>query len=306
MFWRKRALLFGLGYDSSVIVQGAENNAERFCMDFGKIYYPKAMELSYEYKDEIVDADDFWWIGEYVFEKLKPQISTILTGKKKIIIVATKMGQKEAGFVNSLIEYAQKKEVFLITNRNRIDECMYRYFSNICTTMDTFYTEEYKEKIYDKEFNIKPHTSILEMEARLNLSYMKRIEEALNMRFWFFTKKNEKDKKDSNITDMKQFAKKKEQAKFLETFFDLYSRKFVKVKKRSHISDARERAQKIIEDAKAKAETMLSESSILKAAQEEADRIREEVIADCEEIKRKALEEAEAIRKQALEETQKN
>ena len=66
-------------------------------------------------------------------------------------------------------------------------------------------------------------------------------------------------------------------------------------------TEARQKAEKIINDAQAEADRKLSEADFIKALEREGIRIRTQVQQECEEIKRKAMEEAENIRAQATE-----
>ena len=171
-------LIIGLGFESSVIVKRAEGKAEKFCMDFNKVYYPRKKDLT-KYKDNynLIQEDDFWWCGEDIFENLKtPIFKKLIKDKKTIVLVVSKMGQKEAGFVDAFIRYAEDKKVVLILNKNRIEESLYNHFERKCKVVDAFYTVEYYEKVYNEDMSIKPHTSIIEMQAYLNMSFMKQIE----------------------------------------------------------------------------------------------------------------------------------
>jgi len=172
-------LIIGLGFESSVIVKKAEGKAEKFCMDFNKVYYPRKKDLT-KYKDNynLIQEDDFWWCGEDIFENLKtPIFKKLIKDKKTIVLVVSKMGQKEAGFVDAFIRYAEDKKVVLILNKNRIEESLYKHFERKCKVVDAFYTVEYYEKVYNEDMSIKPHTSIIEMQAYLNMSFMKQIED---------------------------------------------------------------------------------------------------------------------------------
>lgn len=150
-------------------------------MDFNKVYYPRKKDLT-KYKDNynLIQEDDFWWCGEDIFENLKtPIFKKLIKDKKTIVLVVSKMGQKEAGFVDAFIRYAEDKKVVLILNKNRIEESLYKHFERKCKVVDAFYTVEYYEKVYNEDMSIKPHTSIIEMQALLNMSFMKQIEDTL-------------------------------------------------------------------------------------------------------------------------------
>ena len=171
-------MIIGLGFESSVIVKKAEGKAEKFCMDFNKVYYPRKKDLT-KCKDNynLSEEDDFWWCGEDIFENLKtPIFKKLIKDKKTILLVVSKMGQKEAGFVDAFIRYAEGKKVILILNKNQIEESLYRHFGRKCKVIDAFYTDEYFDKVYNEDMSIKPHTSIVEMQAYLNMSFMKQIE----------------------------------------------------------------------------------------------------------------------------------
>ena len=175
-------LIIGLGFESSVIVKRAESKAEKFCMDFNKVYYPRKKDLT-KYKDNynLSEEDDFWWCGEDIFENLKtPIFKKLIKGKKTILLVVSRMWQKEAGFVDAFIRYAEGKKVILILNKNQIEESLYRHFERKCKVVDAFYTVEYFDKVYNEDMSIKPHTSIVEMQAYLNMSFMKQIEKTLS------------------------------------------------------------------------------------------------------------------------------
>ena len=176
---KSKRLIIGLGFESSVIVKRAESKAEKFCMDFNNVYYPRKRDLTkYKKNYNLSQEDDFWWCGEGIFENLKTPIFKKLTkDKKTIVLVVSKMGQKEVGFVDAFIRYAEDKKVILILNKNQIEESLYEYFERKCKVIDTFYTVEYYDKVYNKDVTIKPHTSIVEMQAYLNMSFMKQIED---------------------------------------------------------------------------------------------------------------------------------
>lgn len=258
-------LIIGLGFESSLIVQNTNTNAENYCIDFSNVLYPKQGDLlKHGELDELLREDDFWWCGDDIFENLKTLILKKLTkDKKTIILVVAKMGQKEAGFVNAFIRYAEGKKVTLILNKNQIEESLYNHFCRLCNVVDAFNTAEYKEKVYDENYSIKPNTSILEMEAHLNMSFMKCIEEAV--------KRCTKGIK--NLT-------KDEKTKIIE--------------------NAHFEAERIISNARKTASEILSEHELLKAVQKEAEKIKELVVAECAEIKRKTLEECESIKEKAL------
>ena len=172
-------LIIGLGFESSIIVKKAEGKAEKFCMDFKKVYYPRKKDLT-KYKDNyyLSEEDDFWWCGEDIFENLKTLVFKKLTkDKKTIVLVVSKMRQKEAGFVDAFIRYAADKKVILILNRNQIEDSLYKHFKRKCKVIDTFYTVEYYDKVYNEDMTIKSHTSIIELQAYLNMSFMKQIED---------------------------------------------------------------------------------------------------------------------------------
>ena len=167
-------LIIGLGFESSVIVKRAESKAEKFCMDFNKVYYPRKKDLT-KYKDNynLIQEDDFWWCGEDIFENLKtPVFRKLIQDKKRIVLVVSRMRQKEAGFVDEFIRYAEDKKVVLIINKNRIEESLYNHFKRKCKVIDAFYTVYYYDKVYNEDMTIKPHTSIIEMQAYLNMSFM--------------------------------------------------------------------------------------------------------------------------------------
>ena len=173
-------LIIGLGFESSVIVKRAESNAEKFCMDFNKVYYPRKKDLT-KYKDNynLIQEDDVWWCGEDIFENLKtPIFKKLINDKKMIVLVVSNMGQKEAGFVDAFIRYAEDKKVVLILNKNRLEESLYKHFKRRCKVVDAFYTVEYYDKVYNEDMTIKPKTSILEMEACLNMSFIQCITNA--------------------------------------------------------------------------------------------------------------------------------
>lgn len=69
--------------------------------------------------------------------------------------------------------------------------------------------------------------------------------------------------------------------------------------------EARQKAEKIVNDAQMEADRKLSEADFIKALEREGNRIRTQVQQECEEIKRRAAEEAENIRLQATEEAMK-
>lgn len=258
-------LIIGLGFESSALVKKAESNAEKFCMDFTSVYYPKSKDLT-EYNDNynLIREDDFWWCGDDIFENLKtPVFKNLIKDKKVIILVVSKMGQKEAGFVDAFIRYADRKKVILIINKNQIEESLYKHFKRKCRIVDTYYTVEYKEKIYDENMNIKPHISILEMQGCLNMSFMKRIEDTV-----------------------------KHCAKGL--------RRLTQDEKTKTIEDAKEEAKIIIENARKTAAELVSESDILKCIQKEAEKIKADVIAECKKMKEKTEEECKKMKDQIL------
>ncbi len=172
-------LIIGLGFESSVIVKRAEGKAEKFCMDFDKVYYPRKKDLT-KYKNNYnlsQEEDDFWWCGEDIFENLRtPIFKKLIKDKKTIVLVVSRMRQKEAGFVDEFIRYAKDKKVVLIINKNRIEESLYNHFKRKCKVIDAFYTVEYFDRVYNEDMTIKPRTSIIEMQAYLNMSFMKQIE----------------------------------------------------------------------------------------------------------------------------------
>jgi hypothetical protein len=172
-------LIIGLGFESSVIVKKAEGKAEKFCMDFNKVYYPRKKDLTkYKDNDNLIQEDDFWWCGEDIFENLKTTIfKKLIEDKKTIVLVVSRMWQKEAGFVDAFIRYAEGKKIILILNKNPIEESLYRHFERKCRVIDAFYTDDYFDKVYNEDMSIKPHTSIVEMQAYLNMSFMKQIED---------------------------------------------------------------------------------------------------------------------------------
>ena len=69
--------------------------------------------------------------------------------------------------------------------------------------------------------------------------------------------------------------------------------------------EARQKAEKIVNDAQMEADRKLSEADFIKALEREGNRIRTQVQQECEEIKRRAAEEAENIRLQATEDAMK-
>lgn len=69
--------------------------------------------------------------------------------------------------------------------------------------------------------------------------------------------------------------------------------------------EARQKAEKIVNDAQMEADKKLSEADFIKALEREGNRIRTQVQQECEEIKRRAAEEAENIRLQATEDAMK-
>ena len=172
-------LVIGLGFESSIIVKKAESRAEKFCMDFNNVYYPRKKNLT-KYKDNyyLSEEDDFWWCGEDIFENLKtPVFKKLIKDKKTVVLVVSRMWQKEAGFVDAFIRYAEGKKIILILNKNQIAEGLYRHFEQKCRVIDAFYTDEYFDKVYNEDMSIKPRTSIVEMQAYLNMSFMKQIED---------------------------------------------------------------------------------------------------------------------------------
>ena len=70
-------------------------------------------------------------------------------------------------------------------------------------------------------------------------------------------------------------------------------------------TEARHKAEKIINDAQEEADRKLSEADFIKALEREGIRIRTQVQQECEEIKRRSAEEAENIRLHATEEARK-
>ena len=172
-------LIIGLGFESSIIVKRAEGKAEKFCLDFNNVYYPRKRDLTkYKNNYNLSQEDDFWWCGEDIFENLKTTIfKKLIKDKKTIVLVVSKMGQKEAGFVDAFIRYAEDKKVILILNRNQIEDSLYEHFKRKCKVIDTFYTVEYYDKVYNEDKTIKPRTSIIEMQAYLNMSFMKKVAE---------------------------------------------------------------------------------------------------------------------------------
>ena len=260
-------LIIGLGNESSLIVQNTNTNAEKFCMNFSEVLYPKQEDLlKYGDTEEMIRDDDFWWCGEDIFDNFQePVFKNLIKNKKAIVIVVSKMGQKEAGFTDALIRYAGNRRVVLILNKNQIEESLFKHFSKKCRVIDTFYTKEFQEKIYDKELNIKPKTSILEMEARLNMLFMKRIEEAVTRC----------TKGIKNLT---------------------------KDEKTKIIDDARLEAERIISNARKNASEILSENELLKAVQKEAEKIKAQAVAECEKMKRKTMEECAEMKRKTLEE----
>ena len=265
MFKKNTKLIIGLGLESSALVKKAESNAEKFCMDFTSVYYPESKDLI-KYKDNynLIQEDDFWWCGADIFENLKtPIFKNLIKDKKVIILVVSKMGQKEAGFTDAFIQYAEGKKVILILNKNQIEESLYNHFKRQCRIIDTYYTVEYQDKVYDENMNIKPHISILEMQGCLNMSFMKRIEDTV-----------------------------RHCAKGL--------RRLTQDEKTKTIEDAKEEAEKIIENARKTAAELVTESDVLKAVQKEAEKIKTEVIAECIKMREKTEEECKKMKDRAL------
>lgn len=176
-------LIIGLGFESSVIVKRAESKAEKYCMDFNNVYYPRKKDLTkYKDNDHLIQEDDFWWCGEDIFENLKtPIFKKLIKDKKTILLVVSRMWQKEAGFVDAFIRYAEGKNVILILNKNQIEESLYKHFTRKCRVIDAFYTVEYYDKVYNEDMSIKPHTSIIEMQAYLNMSFITQIEKVIKL-----------------------------------------------------------------------------------------------------------------------------
>jgi vacuolar-type H+-ATPase subunit H len=68
------------------------------------------------------------------------------------------------------------------------------------------------------------------------------------------------------------------------------------------VTDAQNKANQVLQDAKKQSEFMLSESELLRAVHEEAGRIRQQITLELEAMRKKAFEEAEAVRAQAAQE----
>jgi hypothetical protein len=167
MYKNKSQLIITFGKASSLLAEKASVSAKKFCFDFNEYNF------SYE--------DDHWWDGELFFENLKKtKLKNLMRNKKTIILVAPCLNSSQIGFINILIKSFKNKKFVLIINKNKIIDSLYNYFSNYCEVVDVFYTAEFQEKIYNDNYQIKPNTSILEMEGCLNLSFIKRIKEQFN------------------------------------------------------------------------------------------------------------------------------